>query len=451
MDIGIQMTQTQTLSHRMIQSAEILQMHASELRDYLYELSLENPTVDIKEASSATDFSLMEKYQWLTGQDSAAYDRPASDMDDGDGEADRWNFDVQRGETLQEYLWSQIVSSDLTVQESGAIKYMLECLDDKGYFTEDLSLVARQFGLGPEQADSLLSRLQGLEPAGICARSLPECLILQLERFKLDTPLLRGIIRDHLDLVAKNQLPQIAKKLDIPLKEVADACQAIRSLNPKPGVSFCDRSRLKYIIPDVTVVKFKEHFDILLNDSLYPDIEVNPYYRQISKSSDPEVREYLMKKISQTEWVRQCIAQRNQTLLQVAKALVTRQDQFFLHGLPHLKPLRLLDVAGDLDVHESTVSRAVRNKYLQCAWGIFPMNFLFSKGIAAKGDAGRVTAQDIKKAIRDVIGREDPQKPFSDRVLAEELEKQGITISRRTVAKYREQELIPDASGRKAF
>ena len=217
--------------------------------------------------------------------------------------------------------------------------------------------------------------------------------------------------------------------------------------------------RTHYINPDVIVVKFKGHLDILLNESVYPDISLNAGYIQMYRNSaDKEVQDYLQKKISQAEWIRQCIAQRNSTLFSVAREIVECQSDFFLEGVSALKPLRMSNVADKLEIHESTVSRAVRMKYLQCTWGTFPLSYFFAKN-AARSAASDIfatsedsaTAADIKVAIRRIIESENKQKPYSDRALAEKLEEQGISISRRTVAKYREEENIPSASGRKEY
>lgn len=265
------------------------------------------------------------------------------------------------------------------------------------------------------------------------------------------SPSLHSILKDHLDLVAKNQLPVIAKQLKIPVDEVSRCCKLIKKLNPKPGSSFCSREQLSYIVPDVTLVKFKDHFEILLNEYLYPDIQVNGYYKQLSKEqNDPETSAYLQDKIRQAEWVRDCISKRSNTLLNVSRSILHFQEDFFTNGDRHLKPLRLCDVAQELDIHESTVSRSVRGKYLQCIWGVYPMNYFFSKGLSAAGSED-MSVTRIKQALADVVAQENKQKPYSDRALGEELEKNGITISRRTVAKYRQELKIPDASGRKVY
>ena len=437
MDLKLEAKQTQTLSQHMIQSAKILQMTAQELNTYVSDLALENPVIDINE----------ENYY--------LYQRQNND-DDYDFR-DSWNIDSTDGETLQDYLWSQLVAENFSEEDTAIIKFMLECLDNKGYLSESVESVAAYFHTDEQRIEALLKLLQELDPAGVCARNLEECLRLQLTRRQLDTPVLLSLVDTCLELVAKNQIPAIARKLRLTAAEAAGCCQIIKSLNPKPGVSFSSRDQLRYIIPDVTIVKFKDHFDILLNESMYPGIGINSYYRQMSQNPEsPEVREYLTTKLRQAEWVKQCIAQRSKTLMQVSRAILAHQEEFFALGPNHLAPLRLADIAGELDIHESTVSRAVSKKYLQCSWGVYPMNYFFSREVSAaksQGDcsARAMTAQDIKRALREIIEGEEKKKPYSDRILGEKLAERGISISRRTVAKYREEEGIPDASGRKEY
>ena len=301
---------------------------------------------------------------------------------------------------------------------------MLECLDNKGYLEESIETIASYFGTDTELVEDLLSDLQALDPSGVCARSLEECLKLQLERRNMLTPVLESIIDNCLEMVARNQIPAIARKLRLSPAETAGYCQIIKSLNPKPGVSFSSRDQLRYIIPDVTIVKFKDHFDILLNESMYPTIELNSYYRQMNQNPESsELKEYLGNKIRQAEWVKQCVTQRGKTLMQVSRAILEHQEEFFTFGPAHLSPLRLADIAQELDIHESTVSRAVSKKYLQCSWGVYPMNYFFSRSVAVQESSGNengaqsVTAADIKRVLREIIEEENKKKPYSDRLL----------------------------------
>lgn len=460
MDLKLQVKQTQTLSQRMIQSAEILQMTSQELNAYINELALENPVIDIVEPPTAQEQrESIEQQEWLNSfneENYYLYQRQNND-DDYDFKSS-WNINTDDGETLQDYLWSQLITENFTDQETEIIKFMLECLDNKGYLEESIETIASYFGTDTELVEDLLSDLQALDPSGVCARSLEECLKLQLERRNMLTPVLESIIDNCLEMVARNQIPAIARKLRLSPAETAGYCQIIKSLNPKPGVSFSSRDQLRYIIPDVTIVKFKDHFDILLNESMYPTIELNSYYRQMNQNPESsELKEYLGNKIRQAEWVKQCVTQRGKTLMQVSRAILEHQEEFFTFGPAHLSPLRLADIAQELDIHESTVSRAVSKKYLQCSWGVYPMNYFFSRSVAVQESSGNengaqsVTAADIKRVLREIIEEENKKKPYSDRLLGEKLAERGISISRRTVAKYREEEGIADASGRKAY
>ena len=460
MDLKLQVKQTQTLSQRMIQSAEILQMTSQELNTYINELALENPVIDIVEPPTAEEQrESIEQQEWLNSfneENYYLYQRQNND-DDYDFKSS-WNINTDDGETLQDYLWSQLITESFTDQETEIIKFMLECLDNKGYLEESIETIASYFGTDTEIVEDLLSDLQALDPSGVCARTLEECLKLQLERRDILTPVLESIIDNCLEMVAKNQIPAIARKLRLSPTETAGYCQIIKSLNPKPGVSFSSRDQLRYIIPDVTIVKFKDHFDILLNESMYPTIELNSYYRQMNQNPESsELKEYLGNKIRQAEWVKQCVTQRGKTLMQVSRAILEHQEEFFTFGPAHLNPLRLADIAQELDIHESTVSRAVSKKYLQCSWGVYPMNFFFSRSVAVQESSSSesgtqsVTAADIKRVLREIIEEENKKKPYSDRLLGEKLAERGISISRRTVAKYREEEGIADASGRKEY
>lgn len=460
MDIKLQMKQTQTLSQRMIQSAEILQMTAQELNAYINDLAMENPVIDITEPSGAAQQrESIEQQQWLNSfneENYYLYQRQNND-DDYDFK-NNWNINTDEGETLQDYLWSQLLTEDFSSEDAKIIKFMLESLDHKGYLGETVEDIAAYFRTGAGQVEGLLISLQKLEPAGVCARNLKECLSLQLKRRHALTPALSSIIENCLEMVAKNQIPAMARKLRLSPSEAAGYCQIIKSLNPKPGVSFSSREKLRYIIPDVTIVKFKDHFDLLLNESMYPNIEVNTFYSQMSLCPETqELREYLDGKIRQAKWVKQCMAQRGKTLMQVSKAVLEHQEGFFTHGPAKLAPLKLSDISRELDIHESTVSRAVSKKYLQCSWGVYPMNFFFSRQVSVRENtsgpqpATAVTAGNIKCAIREIIDGENKKKPYSDRLLCEQLAGRGITISRRTVAKYREEEGIADASGRKEY
>lgn len=448
MDLHLTVEQKQALSQRMIQSARILQMTAQELKEYVEEQALENPVIDIKEhvpAKEETD-DRIQKYEWLNA---SSYQQESQDPDDS---SEEWRFPVNEGETLKDHLWSQLITGDFTEKDLDILDYMLESLDPRGYLTEDVKDIAKHFHEKTSHVAELLCTLQSLEPAGICARSLSECLILQAARHGVLTRKLEELLKHHLDQVAKNQLPLIAKELQIPVDAVSRCCQIIRDFDPKPGSSFYDREQTGYLVPDMTIVKFEDHFDILLNEYLYPDIRINSYYRRLSKEQqDPETTAYLTDKLRQAQWISDCIAKRSSTLLEVARKLLFFQQDFFTKGPACLKPLLSKDIAEALGIHESTVSRAVRGKYLQCTWGVYPLNFFFSRGIVSPAGTEEIAVNQVKTILKEIIAQENKKKPFSDRAISEELEKRGISISRRTAAKYRQELGIPDASGRKTY
>lgn len=454
MELSLKAEQKQILSHKMIQSAEILQMAAARLEEYLNEQSLENPVMELN-AREPEEFDNreLEKYQWICAHDEQnryLYQK----LETADDDFPEWNMDVSGPETLQEFLWSQLVSQGFEAKQEEILRYMLDCLDARGYFTDSLEHVAETFSVSEEAAARFLQEIQKLEPYGVGARSLEECLCIQLEMQGELTDTLKELIGEHLTELAKNQLPAIAKTMKLTVEEIKQLYSKIRELNPKPGARFSDSRQLSYITPDVIVVRFKDHLDILLNESLYPDIYLNKeYVSMCAQQTDMEVKKYLMDKIHQVEWIKQCVAQRNMTLLSVVKEILKCQEGFFLGGPKQLKPLRMTDVAEALGIHESTVSRAVRQKYLQCSWGIFPLDHFFAKAAVntETSPAAQATTTDVKRELAKIIEEENKKKPYSDRVLAELLEQKGYVISRRTVAKYRDELGIPGTTGRKEY
>ena len=459
MGLDLTLEQKQILSGKMLQSVQILQMASVELDEYVTEAALENPTMDLTwpggESIEQRELSYREREQtsYLTQRQ----------LGDDDDFRDTWNVKYEEGESLRDHLWSQIRHDRYSPLENQILDYLIENLDEKGYLAIDLPEVEKHFHVPEQTILSCLEILQELEPAGICARDLKECLKLQLKREGLLTDTLSAIIDDNLDLVAKNKMAALSRLYGLTSSQAAKLCQQIRSLSPKPGSQFGIVRQTHYIVPDVYVEEGPAGFSLSLNEAFSVSIAVNPAYLQLSeRTTDPEVSSYLQEKIRQTKWVQQCISQRGSTLLAVAREIVKKQEAFFSHGPGNLAPLRLSDIAASLDIHESTVSRAVTNKYLACFWGTFPLSYFLQKNAAApkgqsfqstqahEADKGFTSAQ-VKEALQDIIQTENPAKPYSDRILSEKLEERGFPISRRTVAKYRDEAGIPDASARKAM
>lgn len=445
-------TQKQVLAPQMIQSARILQMNAQELSEYLKDAAMENPVIDLIDDDPAGTEKLRQ-YERLSFRRNRGETAAVQDPDDEDSRED-YNFDAGRGESLGDYLRAQLVTGTFTDREREILEFMIESLSPAGYLEESTGYLAERFLVPETEIMRLLHVLQGLDPAGVGARNIPECLLIQAERNGVLTETVRKMITEHLTDIAENRLPAVAKELGISLEEVREACGVIRRLNPKPGNSFSDRQQLRYITPDVLVIRFPEYTDIVLNDRLYPGVGINEYYSGLFRESrDPAVREYLGEKIRQAEWIRSSIARRDETLLRIARQIYLAQEQYFTVPGSALHPYRLSDCAKALNIHESTVSRAIRGKYLQCPRGVYPLHYFFpgaAQGPRNDGSSG-ISNDAIRRRIREIIASEDRSHPLSDQKICDLLAAEKIEISRRAIAKYREEMDIPAAYRRKIY
>lgn len=458
MKIELRTEQKHALSAQMIQSANILQMTALELAEYLNEIALENPVIDLIPTDFAeiqnTDSPRPNASEW---QSSISYTLPETqEAHDADDSSDDWRFQDRHEENLSEYLWSQLLTSGLPSEDMSTLQFLLCCLDERGYLEDTPKILSIQCLRSEADVKRLLDMIKRLDPAGVGAQNLSECLMLQAKRLGILNALLEQLIHNHLDDIARNRLPALCSSLGCTMVELQHGIRLMKTLNPKPGMAFSDRRQLSYLTPDVTVVKFQDRFDLLFSNTRYPNIQINAYYANLAKQTDsPEVQEYLNNKIRQADWLKSCIAGRSQTLLTITRAIVESQRDFFTYGNAYLKSLRLADVAAAAGIHESTVSRAVQGKYLQCMWGIYPLQYFFPKGIflaeSETGGSEPEKTSDGKEALRRLVNGEDKTVPYSDRILAQQLANQGYSISRRTVAKYREMMGIGDAAARRRW
>lgn len=454
MELGLNLRQTQTLSPQMMQAMEILQMGSQELLEYIQETLQENPVLEAEETrhpqESAEDALLRRKLEWLESTDvqNRWYHREdARDLTDTVAGA----VGADPGEeSLYYYLRSQIRFEDLPGDLAEGVECVLQSLNGNGWLDEPIADLAIHAGVGEVTIQQAVELVQGLEPAGVAARSLSECLSIQLIR-RGETGLPLTIARKYLEEMGRDHYNLIARETGAGREEIQEARRVIRSLNPRPGADFAPREALGYITPDLVVVSFEDHFEILTNDYYFPSLKVSSYYHQLMKSTDEaQVKEYLTGKLRQARWVVRSVEQRRGTLLRCAGSIVERQEEFFRRGPGHLRPMTLADVAAALEVHESTVSRAVKDKYLQCAHGVFPLGYFFSRALPAAGGDG-VSAERAKTELKKLIDGENKKKPLSDQKLCELLTARGIEISRRTVAKYRDEMGVPSTSGRKEF
>lgn len=427
------------ISQEAVQAVSVLQMTGLELKEYIQEKMLENPVIELeetKEEPKERDFR--RKMQWLeTGdyQNKIYYRQEAEDSRE---------FSAEKEPSLTEYLMEQLLYMEVEKEILPVLKYMIQSLDEQGYFREEEKETAELLQISPEKVRQSREILCTMEPLGVGAGSLQECLLLQLQK-QPDSALACEIVGKYLEEFGKNQLEKIAKGLKKELEKVSAACEQIRQLSPGPARYFPARPYKIYITPDIIVVKLKDYFEILVNDSDSPEIRISSFYQQmLEQESDRKTEEYIREKVRQAQWLKNCVAQRNQTLLQLAQQILQSQMEFFKKGRKYLRPVTQKEAAAEMGVHPSTVSRAVNGKYLQCTWGIFPLSFFFTSGM-------KQSKEYIKECLKHLIDAEDKAAPYSDRILTEKLQEMDIAISRRTVAKYRESMGISDAAGRKSY
>jgi len=456
-DLNLSVKQSQTLSPQMVQSMKVLQMGAQELLEYITEAVQENPVLEASESNdSAEEFAVLrKKLEWLESQDRQERYYQQQDEEESDPFARYGKVEAQE-ENLYYYLLSQLQAMELDPRMLALAKCIVESLNGNGYLDEPLEELAEDFGVECKYIEQALEIVQGLEPAGVGARSLGECLCLQLERLGEESGLARKIAADHLDALAKNRYNLIAKELGASQEAVREACELIRTLNPKPGAGFSAREQVDYITPDLTVLTFPDHFELTANSHFLPTLKISSYYRDLmGETEDKEVKEYLVDKVRQAKWVVKSVEQRRSTLISCAECILETQENFFRFGRGHLVPLGLSDIAARLGIHESTVSRAIKDKYLQCSHGVYPLSYFLTRSIGGNGtdseSGGAVTQDGAKALLKKLVAEEDKRKPLSDQKLCEMMAAQGCQISRRTVAKYRDELGILSTTGRKEY
>ena len=321
-----------------------------------------------------------------------------------------------------------------------------------GYLEKDaIEMMMEKYPMKKSTAARILAQFQALEPSGVGARNLQECLLIQLKQ-KNASALSKKVTRNYLDELAKNRLSYIAKAEKISMERLMRALQEIRSCQPKPGSGFAGEDNVQYVVPDVLVERRGEEFIVTTNTTVMPRLTVShSYVKLLREKADAQTEEYITEQLKRAEWALQCISRRESTLQQVVEAIVEKQRDFFSEPQGQLVPLRLVDIAEQLNIHESTVSRAVKEKYLQCERGVFPLHTFFSKAMAKAEAAENISADSIKNRLRAIIDAEEKTKPLSDRELTEHLTAEGVQICRRTVANYREAMGIAGASGRKRY
>jgi RNA polymerase sigma-54 factor len=310
-------------------------------------------------------------------------------------------------------------------------------LDEDGYLRAELGEIAERCETTVDQVEKVLMLVQAFDPPGVAARSIQECLLIQLKADPNPDPVSVEIVEAHFDELSRRRYPDIARALKLPLDRVMESVEEIMGLEPKPGRRFGGADS-RYIVPDVVVHKMGSEYVVVLNEDGVPRLRVNALYRSLLRNSGDEARAYVEQKLRSAVWLIKSVDQRQRTLRKVTQSIVKFQRDFLDKGLPCLRPLSLRDVGEDIGMHESTISRVTTNKYVETPQGLFELKFFFHSGIAS-GDGEMVSSVSVKKMIQDLLANEDPAKPLSDQEVAQILKGRGLTIARRTVAKYREE------------
>jgi RNA polymerase sigma-54 factor len=458
MQMGYGLFQEQSLKLVMTpelrQAITILQLSALDLVEYLNQQMNENPVIEPLDNEPNSHAEVPPERNGPAEMDWKEYFRDHQEYPKTNGKTNEngsnpLDWVVKNEASLEKQLIEQL--SYLKKLDQGIkriAKYIIGNLNDKGYLDLALEQIAATLKSHHEDVEQALLVVQGLEPHGVGARSLKECLAIQLEYSGLKESLMFQIVENHLTDLAEGKINKIANEQQVSLRAVQDAIDHIRTLDPRPGSSY-HREEVRYIVPDVTVEKVEGNYVIFVNDSVTPRLSINRFYEQLLQQ-ETEAKKYIQEKMNSALWLIRSIEQRRMTLYRVTEAIVEEQREFFEQGIDFLKPMTLKEIAEIVGLHESTISRATNNKYVQTPRGTYELKYFFTSGLStSSGEA--TSSESVKKQLKKIIQQEDRKKPLSDQHLADILNDQGICISRRTVAKYREELGIGSSAKRKRY
>lgn len=464
--LQVKLSQQLVMTPQLQQAIKLLQLSRMELVDVVTEELAENPLLEegldpkeVRDEESVTpdtddnapaealpeqevkaENEGMDDIDWQTYLE--GYSLNSSDTRNSyEDQEERPSYEslLTKKENLNDHLMWQLGMLSFPKDEGLAAAEIIGNLDDAGYLHATVEELAEASDIGIETFESALRRVQQFDPAGVASYNLQECLLLQLERMDMSDTLAAVILRDHIGELEGRKYPQIAKAQKVSLDEIFAAAKLISELDPRPGRAYNEED-VHYIVPDIFVNKVGDEYIVTQNDDGLPNLRINSFYRNAltdSSSVDKKAGEYIQDKMRSAVWLIKSIHQRQRTIYKVTKSIVKFQREFFDHGIEYLKPLVLRDVAEDIEMHESTVSRVTTNKYVQTPQGLFELKYFFNSGInTAYGDA--VASESVKSRIKEIVAAEDPKKPYSDQKIVALLKNKDINIARRTVTKYRE-------------
>jgi len=446
----VELKQRVTLSPQVYQGLSILAMPIADLQQLIEAEMLENPLLEVDEPEPEpleADEARLESSEeerawdeWLDMYDELDSNEFSAQRDPNEQAANTEEF-VGGAVSFSDYLEQQLAMMDLTEEVEAAARAVIGSLDTDGFFRGDCGEVAALVGVSTKEAEEGLRVVQQLDPPGVGARTLAEALMIQMEFLGLEEPLLERIIADHLDDVAANHFRKISRALKVGEPQVREAVGLLRALNPRPAGAYSPGPSPGYIVPDVTLRRFDDEWLIIPNSDSVPTLRVSPRYRSMLRSgseADDETRRYLKDKIRSAESFIKNIDRRKDTVSRITQIILEVQSEFFEDGKGPLRPLRLEDVAIEIGVHLSTVSRGVTGKYMATPYGLFELKHFFAGGYRTSTGMD-IASTSIKQRLKELVAEEDSAKPLSDQKLAELLSAEGVTVARRTVAKYREE------------
>ena len=466
----VRLSQQLVMTPQLQQAIKLLQLNRLELLGLVQQELLENPALeesDVDEAPTSAEMADVTPTQASEGETAASAEEPAADAAPSDAEkiadvewdnymdaypqtglehsgndgGDRPGIEatLTRLPNLAEHLTWQLRLSDVTPEELDVASWIIGNLDDEGYLRAEIEELERISGASRELVEATLAKVQELDPSGVAARDLRECLLLQIRALGIDDTIVRKIVEEHMALLERRDFRGLTRALGVDLDTVVAATEVIGRLEPRPGRAFGGADPV-YITPDIYIYKMGDDYHILLNEDGLPKLRINTMYRGVlAKGSNvaKDTKDYVNDKVRSAVWLIKSIHQRQRTMYKVMESIIKFQRDFFESGVSGLRPLNLRDVASDIEMHESTVSRVTTNKYVHTPQGIFELKFFFTSSIGRfVGEA--VASESVKERIRKIIRSEDGARPFSDQRIAEMLKSADIDIARRTVTKYRE-------------
>lgn len=450
-ELTVEQTQKLAMTPELIQAIKILQLNNMELKDYVETELLENPVLEVNHEISDGRAESIDYRDRIVEEE---YDEKNFRQWENTPEKQDRSFEeyTTQDVTLRDHLLEELKLSELRTEDQWVGRVIIGALDDNGYLQSSVSDLAAISNVTEEKVEEVLKYVQQMDPLGVGARNLAECLVIQLREKGRLTADLQFIIENMLEDVAANRVSRIAKKLGLSSRKVQDMIDQIKELEPKPGRQFAGSESTRFVVPDVIVEKEDGEYVISSNDGSMPRLMVSSYYKKLRSRAkeDADLDKYLTGRFNSAVWLIRSIEQRKQTILNVATAIVHYQSDYFERGEKYLRTLTLRQIAEELNIHESTVSRAINGKYMQSPRGFHELRYFFSSGVPAATGEG-VSSNSIKSMIKDMIDAEDSTKPLSDQDMVKLLKEKGITISRRTVAKYREEMGILSSPKRRRY